>query len=228
VLLLAFASPVLGTNCYIVAPDGSDECVLVDPGIGIDEQIDKILDEYSLRPVAALVTHGHVDHTFSLAQLCRRRDLPVYIHEADVYRLDDPIGTLGPELAPSFAGFADDWSKPADIRPVRHGQVLELAGMTIRVLHAPGHTEGSALYYLARPDDASANLCFTGDVVFAGTVGRTDLPGGDPELMRATLAQIARPEADGGLPDATALLPGHGDGDSLGRQRVTNPYLNNL
>jgi hypothetical protein len=119
VLLLAFASPVLGTNCYIVAPDGSDECVLVDPGIGIDEQIDKILDEYSLRPVAALVTHGHVDHTFSLAQLCRRRDLPVYIHEADVYRLDDPIGTLGPELAPSFAGFADDWSKPADIRPVR-------------------------------------------------------------------------------------------------------------
>lgn len=226
--LLAFASPVLGTNCYIVAPDDGNECVLVDPGIGIDEEIDKILLEHSLRPVAALITHGHVDHTLSLSSLCQRHDLPVYIHEADVYRLDDPIQTLGPELAPVFAGFADHWTRPPDVRPLRDREPLELAGIAVQPLHAPGHTEGSTLYYVPGPDEHAAPLCFTGDVLFAGTVGRTDLAGGDPEAMRRTLAEIARPEAGGGLPDATNVLPGHGDGDSLGNQRNTNPFLQNI
>lgn len=225
VLLLACASPVLGTNCYIVAPDGGEECLLVDPGIGIEDEIDKILADHALRPAAALVTHGHVDHTFSLAQLCQRHDLPVYIHEADAYRLDDPIRTLGPELAAAFVGFADDWSRPPDVRPVRDREPLEVAGIDIRPLHAPGHTEGSTLYYVPKPDEHTAHLCFTGDVLFTGTVGRTDLPGGDPAAMRNTLAEIATPEADGGLPDATTVLPGHGDGDSLGNQRATNPFL---
>ncbi|NED97606.1 MBL fold metallo-hydrolase [Phytoactinopolyspora alkaliphila] len=224
--LVAIVSPVLGANCYVVAPEGAGECVLVDPGFNVKEQVDVTVAEHGLRPVAALVTHGHVDHTFSLAELCRRDDLPVYIHEADRYRLKDPIGTLGPEFAPMFAGLAADWSPPPDVRPVSNRQVIEIAGLTIRVIHAPGHTEGSVLYHVAGPV-GSAGVCFTGDVLFTGTVGRIDLPGGDGEMMNDTLRRIADPEADG-LPDDITILPGHGEGDSLGRQRVTNPYLNNF
>lgn len=241
-LLLAFSGPVLGTNCYIVAPDGGRECLIVDPGIGLDEQIDKILDEHELHPAAALITHGHLDHTFSLAQLCQRRDLPVYLHHEDVYRLADPIGTLGPQLAPGFAGFADDWTAPPDVRPFDGDETeLELAGVRLRAIHAPGHTEGSTLYFVPRPDDTTTSLlepgsaptpltslCFTGDVLFAGTIGRTDLPGGDDALMQRTRRWLAQPEAAGGLPDATTVLPGHGEASTFGQERSTNPYLQGL
>lgn len=224
-LLLAFTGPVLGTNCYVVAPDDGRECLVIDPGIGVDEQVDKILAEHSLHPAAALVTHGHLDHTFALAQLCQRRELPVYVNEADAYRLSDPIRTLGPELAPMFAGFADDWKTPPDLRTFPDSQRFELAGIDLHALHAPGHTEGSTLFYLPRQDDTTANLCFTGDVLFAGTIGRTDLPGGDDDLMRHTLTELAKPESAGGMPDATTVLPGHGDPSTIGQERATNPYL---
>nr|WP_187361074.1 MBL fold metallo-hydrolase [Phytoactinopolyspora mesophila] len=224
-MLLSLASPVLGTNCYVVARDGSDTCFLVDPGIAVEEHVGQAMAQHGLRPAAALITHGHADHTFSLAQLCQRYELPVYIHEADEYRLDDPIQTLGPELAPAFASFAELWTRPPDVHTFSDGASLQVAGLTVEALHAPGHTEGSTLYVVPRPDEHPGSLCFTGDVLFAGTVGRTDLPGGDPEAMRQTLARIATPEADGGLPDATTVLPGHGEGDSLGNQRATNPFL---
>ncbi len=227
-LLLSFAGPVLGTNCYVLAPDEGRECLIIDPGIGVDEQVDSIVAEHSLEPVAALITHGHVDHTFALAQLCQRRDLPVYLHEADAYRLDEPIRTLGPDLAPMLAALADDWSVPPDVRTFTDSQDLELAGIRLHALHAPGHTEGSTLYFVPRQDDTTANLCFTGDVLFAGTIGRTDLPGGDDSLMRHTLSELARSEADGGMPDATTVLPGHGEASTLGQERTGNPYLRDL
>lgn len=227
-LLLSFAGPVLGTNCYVLAPDEGRECLIIDPGIGVDEQVDSIVAEHSLEPVAALVTHGHVDHTFALAQLCQRRDLPVYLHEADAYRLDEPIRTLGPDLAPMLAALADDWSIPPDVRTFADSQELELAGIRLHALPAPGHTEGSTLYFVPRQDDTTANLCFTGDVLFAGTIGRTDLPGGDDSLMRHTLGELARSEVDGGMPDATTVLPGHGEASTLGEERTGNPYLRDL
>ncbi len=235
-LLLAFAAPVLGTNCYVLARDGSSECLLVDPGIGVDARVDELLAEHALRPAAALVTHGHLDHTFALAQLCRRRELPVYIHASDAYRLDDPVGSLGPHVAQAFAGLADDWAPPPDVRTVQGGERLEIAGITVHVQHAPGHTEGSVLYHVPRPDDtvgASAagdppGLCFTGDVLFRGTIGRTDLPGGDHDTMVATLTGIAMPEANGGLPDATTVRPGHGEPSTIGLERATNPFLRGL
>lgn len=227
-LLLSFTGPILGTNCYIVAPDDGRECVVVDPGIGLDERVDEVLAEYDLDPVAALVTHGHIDHTFALAQLCQRRDLPVYVHEADLYRFDDPIRTLGPDLAPMLAGLADDWTRPPDIRTFADSTPLHLAGIELHALFAPGHTEGSTLYFVPRQDETTANLCFTGDVLFAGTIGRTDLPGGDDALMRHTLGELARPESAGGLPDATTVLPGHGEPSTFGQERATNPYLRDL
>lgn len=225
-LLLTIAAPVLGTNCYLLAHEGSRECVVVDPGIGLDEKIDEGLVEHQLTPVAALITHGHLDHTFSLAQLCRRHDLPVYIHTADVYRLDDPLGTLSADLAHAFAGFADDWSVPPDVRPVQGGDHLDLAGLDISVIGAAGHTEGSALYYVHAVDPArAADLVFTGDVLFAGTVGRTDLPGGDPSVMAGSLAGLALDEADGGMPGSTMVLPGHGESTTIARERASNPFL---
>lgn len=227
-LLLSFAGPVLGTNCYVIAADGGRECLVIDPGIGLDAQVDAILSEHELTPVAALVTHGHIDHTFALAQLCHRRDLPVYLHEADAYRLDDPIRTLGPDLAPMLAGLADDWVRPPDVRTFTGSPELDLAGITVRAVHAPGHTEGSTLYHVPRQDDTTAHLCFTGDVLFAGTIGRTDLPGGDDATMRHTLAELARPETGGGLPDATTVLPGHGEPSTIGQERAGNPYLRDL
>ncbi|WP_129662499.1 MBL fold metallo-hydrolase [Phytoactinopolyspora endophytica] len=230
--LLSFASPVLGTNCYIVAPDGGDQCLVIDPGIGVDEELDSILTSHGLRPAAALATHGHVDHTFGLAELCRRWDIPVYIHQADEYRLDDPIGTLGPDLAPALTAFADAWSRPSDVRPLSGGEEIEPAGVPVRVMHAPGHTEGSVLYSVPAPDDdrhvGPSSLLFTGDVLFVGTIGRTDLPGGDSGLMDQTLEWLATPEHDGGLPDAMNVLPGHGDSDTLGNQRAVNPFLRDL
>ncbi|WP_166350379.1 MBL fold metallo-hydrolase [Phytoactinopolyspora limicola] len=227
-LLLTLTSPVLGANCYVVASDAGEECVLVDPGVGIDEQIGDVLAQHSLRPAGVLITHGHVDHTFSAPALSRRYDVPVYIHAADEYRLDDPVRTLGPDLAMAFASLGAQWSRPPRVRTFQAGASLEVAGLTVEVIHAPGHTEGSTLYVVPRPEDHTGSLCFTGDVLFVGTVGRTDLPGGDPHDMHRTLAELARPEADGGLPDDTTVLPGHGDSDSLGRHRATNPFLQNV
>lgn len=220
-LVLTLVAPVLGTNCYVVAPDGGRECVVIDPGIGVEEQLEKAFAEHSLEPAAVLVTHGHLDHTYALSELCRRRDLPVHLHQEDVYRLSDPLGSLGPQLAQQFAHFVEGWTPPPDVRPFEGAETqLDLAGVGLRAIHAPGHTEGSTLYQL--PADG---IVFTGDVLFAGTVGRTDLPGGDDALMRATLTRLA--SADG-LPGPTTVRPGHGPASTLDRERASNPYLRGL
>lgn len=224
VLLLTLVSPVLGANCYVVAREGSAQCVVVDPGIAVDDQLGAAFAEHGLNPVAALVTHGHLDHTLSLAPLCRRHEIPVYVHAADRYRLGDPLGTLGAELAPAFAGMLEGWAVPADVRTVDDGDRLRLADLDIEVIGVPGHTEGSTFYDVHAPDGA-ADLCFTGDVLFAGTVGRTDLPGGDPDLMAASLAGIALPAREDRFPDDTTVLPGHGAASTFARERATNPFL---
>lgn len=227
-LLITVVSPVLGANCYVVAVDGSRECLIIDPGIRLDRDIDAVMAKHSLRPIAALITHGHVDHTFGLTGLCQRYDMPVYLHEADAYRLDDPIGTLGLNLASLFAELGNDWAVPSDVRTFSHHDPLELAGIRIHPMHAPGHTEGSTLYYCPASSNDQPGLCFTGDVLFAGTIGRTDLPGGNSDVMRRTLERLAQPESAGGLPEQTIVLPGHGDSSTLKRERDTNPHLRRL
>ncbi len=218
-------SPFLGTNCYVVsADDGST--VVVDPGAGVVGDLLALVHDHALAPVALLATHGHVDHTWSAGALASAWGVPLVLHEDDAYRLGDPFGTLGPlgsQLAPLAGTLGDPYREPGDVRTFREdGGVPLTEAVGLRSLHSPGHTEGSTVYLLGDadgPEDARDGAAFTGDVLFAGTVGRTDLPGGDAEAMRVSLARLA------GLAPRTQVLPGHGETSTIGTERRSNPYL---
>jgi glyoxylase-like metal-dependent hydrolase (beta-lactamase superfamily II) len=218
VLVVGFPAQAFATNCYVVAPGSGEDCVVVDPGIGVIDTLDEVLAEHRLRPVAVLLTHGHLDHTFSVTPVCGARDVPAYIHADDVYRLEDPLTTLGPQLKGMFGGSLT-WTEPDDVRALTDGLVLDLAGLSITVDHAPGHTEGSVMFRTpAAVDDPS--VCLSGDVLFAGSIGRTDLPGGSYGAMLTSLATKVLT-----LDDSVVVLPGHGPQTTIGRERLTNPFL---
>lgn len=217
-LVAGFPAAAFGTNCYVLAPGPGHECLVVDPGIGVDADLDAVLREHRLQPVAVLLTHGHIDHTFSVTPVCGARGIPAYVHGADRYRLADPVSMLGPELRAMFGGRLE-WTEPDDVRELADGVVMDLAGLQVLVDHAPGHTEGSVMFRLP-PEADVPPLCVSGDVLFAGSIGRTDLPGGDPAAMMRSLRDKVLP-----LPDETVVLPGHGETTTIGRERVVNPFL---
>jgi hydroxyacylglutathione hydrolase len=204
------------TNCYLVAPAPGEQCVVIDPGIGVLDRLDQALAEYRLHPAAVVLTHGHLDHTFSVAPVCGARGVTAYIHPDDRELLADPAKGLSVDLAMLFGGRLP-YSEPEDVAPLRDGELVRLAGLELTIVHAPGHTGGSVLIQLPGDD---APLCFSGDVLFAGSIGRTDLPGGDPAAMLASLRDKVLP-----LADETVVLPGHGPRTTIGRERRSNPYL---
>jgi hydroxyacylglutathione hydrolase len=223
VLITGFPAAAFGTNCYVVAPQAGAECVVVDPGIGVVDQLDEVLAEHRLKPVAVLLTHGHIDHTFSVTPVCGARDVPAYLHPDDSDMLRDPLVGISPETAALFGGRLE-WTEPDDVRPLTDGTVLHIAGLELTVDHAPGHTRGSVLF--RAPEDPQGDLpevCLSGDVLFAGSIGRTDLPGGDHAAMLASLASKILP-----LRDEVVVLPGHGPETTIGQERATNPYLRGL
>ncbi len=231
VLALAFPAAAFGTNCYVLATGRGQECVVVDPGIGVTDTLADVLREHRLKPAAVLLTHGHVDHVYSVTPVCGGQ-LGAYIHREDRYRLRDPLSALEPGLIAMFEqqfGTAATWTEPSDVVEFEGGTDLALAGLALRVLHAPGHTEGSVMFGIdgvpeGVPDDAGcARTMLTGDVLFAGSIGRTDLPGGSGEAMTRSLREVVLP-----LPDDTLVLPGHGPGSTMARERETNPYLQQL
>ncbi len=144
------------------------------------------------------------------------RDVPAYVHPADRELLADPVKGLSTDLRQLFGG-RFTWAEPSDVVALPDGGPVTIAGMEITVDHAPGHTGGSVLFRL--PGEESP-LCFSGDVLFAGSIGRTDLPGGDPAAMVASLRDKVLP-----LADETVVLPGHGPETTIGRERASNPYL---
>lgn len=217
-LVAGFPAAAFGTNCYVVAPAAGEECVVVDPGVDVGPQLDAVLAEYRLRPVAVLLTHGHLDHTFSVTPVCKAKGVAAWIHPDDLDLLADPLKGLAPETAAMFAGTLA-WSEPDDVRTMVDGVVLALAGLEITVDHAPGHTPGSVMFRLPDADDGAA-LLLSGDVLFAGSIGRTDLPGGDTAAMMRSLASRVLP-----LADETWVGPGHGPVTTVGRERASNPYL---
>jgi glyoxylase-like metal-dependent hydrolase (beta-lactamase superfamily II) len=216
VLITGFPADAFGTNCYLIAAAEGEQCVVIDPGIGILDQLDEELAKYRLSPAAVLLTHGHLDHTFSAGPVCGARGITAYIHPADRELLADPAKALSTDLAALFGGRLS-FSEPDDVAEMVDGAVLELAGIRLTVAHAPGHTGGSVLFHLQEADQPH---CFSGDVLFAGSIGRTDLPGGDTAVMMASLRDKILT-----LPDDTVVLPGHGPLTTIGRERASNPFL---
>lgn len=221
VLVAGFPAEAFGTNCYVVAPAAGERCVVVDPGIGVLDRLDTVLEKHRLLPAAVLLTHGHLDHTFSVAPVCGAREVTAYVHPGDREMLADPAKGLSTDLTELFGGRLP-YSEPEDVAELVDGAVLTLAGLEIRVDHAPGHTSGSVLFRLpvADPRYEADELCLSGDVLFAGSIGRTDLPGGSMPAMLASLRDKILP-----LADDTIVLPGHGPQTTIGRERQTNPYL---
>lgn len=223
-LVTGFPADAFGTNCYVVAPAAGEQCVVVDPGIGVSARLDEVLTEHRLQPVAVLLTHGHLDHTFSVAPVCGARGIPAYIHPADAELLADPAKGFSADMNAMFGGRLP-YTAPDDVAELIDGEALVLAGLEITVDHAPGHTGGSVLFRLPGAGSSweAEQICLSGDVLFAGSIGRTDLPGGDDAEMRASLRDKILPMADD-----TVVLPGHGPMTTIGRERAANPYLTGL
>jgi glyoxylase-like metal-dependent hydrolase (beta-lactamase superfamily II) len=220
VLIRSFPAGAFGTNCYAVATGAGSsalrqECVVVDPGMDAVEPLARMLADNGLAPVAVVLTHGHLDHTFSVLPVCDGYDIPAYLHPADAGMLSDPMRWHGPALAALIGQVA--LPDPADVKPLDDGATLSLAGVQLTVRHAPGHTQGSVMFSVDL-DDSPGLLA--GDVLFAGSVGRVDLPGGSWDAMLTSLRDVVLP-----LDDATVVLPGHGPATTIGRERATNPYL---
>ncbi|WP_157253315.1 MBL fold metallo-hydrolase [Nonomuraea typhae] len=212
-LIAGFPAGAFQTNCYVVAPAAGEECVIVDPGQEAADGVEELLREHRLKPAAVLLTHGHLDHVWSVAPVCGARDIPAWIHPEDRHLLSDPAAGWSGTSAQLFGGIT--LSEPDDVRELADGAVLKLAGLELVVDHTPGHTRGSVSFRL--PED---EIMFSGDLLFAGSIGRSDLPGGDyPTLLRSLAAKCLP------LPDETIVLPGHGPQTTIGRERATNPYL---
>jgi glyoxylase-like metal-dependent hydrolase (beta-lactamase superfamily II) len=218
VLIAGFPAGAWGTNTFVVAPAPGEECVIVDPGQDAAGGIEDLLREHRLKPVAVLLTHGHIDHTWSVLPVCGAHDVPAWIHPADREQLSDPAAGLGRVIGQQLLGGLT-FGEPAEVRELSDGAELQLAGLSLTVDHAPGHTRGSVAFRTPATGEIPP-VMFSGDLLFAGSIGRTDLPGGDPQEMFRSLARVCLP-----LDDSTVVLPGHGQQTSIGRERAANPYL---
>lgn len=190
----------IGTNCYIFRREGGYKCGVVDPG-DQGEQVARWLVDKGLEAEAVFLTHGHFDHILGIPGLREEwPDLPVYCHPAD-FGEGETTGMFG-ERFPTVRSFGD-------ITPYKEGDVVEMDGIKIEVLETPGHTPGSVTL-------RAGDVLFTGDTLFAGSMGRTDFEGGDEKAMMASLRRLAQLEGD------YQVLPGHEGRSTLNRERETN------
>jgi hydroxyacylglutathione hydrolase len=210
------------TNCWIVAPDGpGGECVLIDAPPDPKSILSR-LAHHELRLVALFNTHGHVDHIGGVGTVVHTLEhgdeIPVRIHDEDKHMLLDPVGT---------SGMLGRYLEELDLRPpeliegLDDGERISGAGMTFTAIHTPGHTRGSVCFRL--DVDGEAPILFSGDHLFAGSIGRTDLPGGSFEELMASMAEKILP-----MPDDMHVLPGHGQVTTIGFERRTNPFIVDL
>jgi hydroxyacylglutathione hydrolase len=220
VFIAGFPAGPWGTNCYVVATAPGQECVVIDPGKDAAAGVEQMVREHNLKPVSVLVTHGHVDHMWCVAPVAGTYDATAWIHPADRHLLANPMAGLSRETSQMLLGGNYEWAEPDDVRELTDLQELELAGVRFVVDHTPGHTQGSVTFRSPYDDQGISELMFSGDLLFAGSIGRTDLPGGDHAAMLRSLATKVLP-----LADDIVVLPGHGEQTSIGRERATNPYL---
>ena len=197
-------------NCFVLRRDGADRGLIVDPGEEA-ERILHVVDELGLGVDAILLTHTHFDHVGAVAPVAKATGAPVYCPELEVPVLADIMSFV------PWPGFGPFESYDAD-ETVAGGERLELAGFEIDVLHTPGHSPGHVTYSI--PDEVAL---FSGDVLFQGSVGRVDLPGGDGPTLMASLRNLVE-----GFPEETTVYPGHMGITTLGAERATNPFLAEL
>jgi hydroxyacylglutathione hydrolase len=221
VLVAGFPAGSFAANCYLVAPAPGEECVIIDPGQDAEPGIEDLLAKYRLKPIAVLLTHGHIDHMWSVAPVCGAKGIPAYIHPDDRALLSDPARGLSLLAKQQFLG-GMTFSEPADVKELADGEVITMAGLDFTIAHAPGHTEGSVTFGTEAAAEDTDGTLFTGDLLFAGSIGRTDLPGGDHAKILRSLARTLT------LPDATLVLPGHGPQTTIGAERGSNPFLTGL
>ena len=222
-LIAGFPAGSWAANCYVVASGAGAECVVVDPGQDAASGVADIVGGHHLKPVAVLLTHGHVDHMWSVTPVAGTYDATAWVHPSDRHLLADPLAGISRESAALLLGGHYQFAEPDDVAELADGQRLELAGLEVVVDHTPGHTAGSVTFRTPYLQDNVSEVMFSGDLLFAGSIGRTDLPGGDHATMLETLRHKVLP-----LPDDIVVLPGHGGQTSIGRERATNPFLADL
>lgn len=223
-LVDAYPAGPLAANCYVVAPAAGAECVVIDPGQEAGQGLAELLTRHNLTPAAVLLTHGHFDHVMSAAQTCATYSVPVYVHPEDRELLTDPAKGLDPGLASQLSSLLGDvdMREPTDMTELADGDVLSQAGLEITVAHVPGHTPGSVVYAVSVEAERTSTL-FTGDLLFAGGIGRTDFPGGDHAAILRSLRDTCLSR-----PDDTIFYPGHGPQSTIGRECATNPFLQEI
>ena len=202
--IAGFAAGPFQTNCYVVS--NGDRAFVIDPGLGAHEAVSQLVQEQGLTVEAVVLTHGHIDHIRDAAAF----GLETFIHPADAFML-----LRGEGVSEQARQLYDASAMPPidNPTPLEDGQALQVAGVELRVVHAPGHSPGCVML-------VANDVVFSGDVLFRGSIGRTDLPDSDPEQMRQSLRD---PVWD--LSDELQVLPGHGPATTVAQERATNPYL---
>ena len=194
------------SNCYLVRPDGASQVLVVDPGDDAPEIIRR-LRELGVTVAAYLITHGHVDHVSALADVYRAFPAPVAMHPSDSCWAFSPIAAMPPYYDAPVA-------PPEIARVLNGGQVWEDLGLRYRIIETPGHSPGGVAFYFS-----DEKALFAGDSLFRGSIGRSDLPGADPAALAASLQRLLC------LPDDTVVYGGHGPATTIGREKRTNPFL---
>ena len=219
-LIAGFPAGPWGTNCYVAATGPGSECVVIDPGKDATDGVEQVVREHNLKPVAVLLTHGHVDHMWCVAPVAGAYDATAWIHPGDRHLLTNPMAGMSAETTAMLLGGKYEFVEPDRVEELTDAQTIQLAGMDFLVDHTPGHTEGSVTFRSPYDDADISEVMFSGDLLFQGSIGRTDLPGGDhPTMLRSLREKVLT------LRDDIVVLPGHGDQTSIGRERATNPFL---
>jgi hydroxyacylglutathione hydrolase len=204
-------------TCWVLAPAAGERCVIVDPGRGAAQALPRVLEEHRLSPVAVLISHGHVDHTWDAAEVADAHRIPAYVGSRDRHQIADPASGLSAEFGQWVRG--QSFREPAQVIELDGDCDLDLARIGLHVEATPGHTLGSQCFAVAGDGD-SPPLLVTGDTLFAQGIGRTDLYGGSYETILDSLARIFARHGD-----ETVVLPGHGETTTIGRERQLNPWV---
>lgn len=223
-MLWTITAEFLGTQCYIISNSQRDDyCIIVDPGKGTINHISHIIKKYHLHPIAVLITHGHLDHTWSIYPLCNNHNIPCYIHSNDAYRLNTEHVKSWLQLS-IYQDIADElfnikFPKESDIKLLNEKNI-NINGFNLQALHTPGHTEGSVVFSM---EIDNKDHLFTGDTLFCNGIGRTDLPGGNYYQLIQSIKNVILPMN----PD-TIILPGHGKSTILKDEMDNNIYIKRI